>query len=62
MTRDAVSLFSSEERDPREIVRQARLAEEAGLDSLWIFDHFHPWLDAGSLDRAGGHPRDSQDS
>ncbi len=38
--------LSSEEHDPREIVRQARLAEEAGFDSLWISDHFHPWLDA----------------
>jgi G6PDH family F420-dependent oxidoreductase len=37
--------LSSEEHDPREIVRQARLAEEAGFDSLWISDHFHPWLD-----------------
>ena len=38
--------LSSEEHDPREIVRQARLAEEAGFDGLWISDHFHPWLDA----------------
>jgi G6PDH family F420-dependent oxidoreductase len=37
--------LASEENDPREIVRQARLAEEAGFDSLWISDHFHPWLD-----------------
>ena len=26
-------------------MRQARLAEEAGFDGLWISDHFHPWLD-----------------
>ena len=38
--------LSSEEHDPREIVRQARLAEEAGFDDLWISDHFHAWLDA----------------
>jgi G6PDH family F420-dependent oxidoreductase len=37
--------LSAEERDPREIVRQARLAQEAGFDGLWISDHFHPWLD-----------------
>jgi G6PDH family F420-dependent oxidoreductase len=37
--------LASEEHDPPEIVRQARLAEEAGFDSLWISDHFHPWLD-----------------
>ncbi|HMG64059.1 MAG TPA: TIGR03557 family F420-dependent LLM class oxidoreductase [Streptosporangiaceae bacterium] len=37
--------LSSEEHDPREIVRQARLAEQAGFDGLWISDHFHPWLD-----------------
>ncbi|GGK83015.1 LLM class F420-dependent oxidoreductase [Planomonospora sp. ID91781] len=37
--------LSSEEHDPRELVRQARLAEQAGFESLWISDHFHPWLD-----------------
>lgn len=37
--------LASEENDPREIVRQARLAEEAGFDCLWISDHFHPWLE-----------------
>ncbi|HEY3978720.1 MAG TPA: TIGR03557 family F420-dependent LLM class oxidoreductase [Streptosporangiaceae bacterium] len=37
--------LSSEEHDPRELVRQARLAQEAGFDGLWISDHFHPWLD-----------------
>ncbi len=36
----------AEEHAPRELVRQARLAEEAGFDGLWISDHFHPWLDA----------------
>jgi len=38
--------LSSEEFDPRELVRQARMAEEAGFDGLWISDHFHPWNDA----------------
>ena len=38
--------LSSEKHDPREIIRQARLAEETGFDGLWISDHFYPWLDA----------------
>jgi G6PDH family F420-dependent oxidoreductase len=38
-------VLSSEEFGPRELVRQARLAEEAGFDGLWISDHFHPWND-----------------
>ncbi len=37
--------LSSEEFGPGELVRQARLAEEAGFDGLWISDHFHPWND-----------------
>jgi G6PDH family F420-dependent oxidoreductase len=37
--------LSAEEQDPRELVRQAKMAEEAGFDALWISDHFHPWLD-----------------
>jgi G6PDH family F420-dependent oxidoreductase len=37
--------LSSEETAPRELVRQARLAEQAGFDGLWISDHFHPWND-----------------
>lgn len=30
---------------PREIVRQAVLAEEAGFDFVEVSDHFHPWLE-----------------
>jgi G6PDH family F420-dependent oxidoreductase len=37
--------LSSEEFDPRELVRQARMAEDAGFSGLWISDHFHPWND-----------------
>ena len=39
-------VLSSEEFGAFELVRQARLAEEAGFDGLWISDHFHPWNDA----------------
>ncbi|MFG2553903.1 LLM class F420-dependent oxidoreductase [Streptomyces sp. NPDC048581] len=38
--------LSSEEHGPAELVEQARMAEQAGFDSLWISDHFHPWNDA----------------
>src|SRR5436305_7778312 len=37
--------LSSEETAPRELVRQATMAEQAGFDGLWISDHFHPWND-----------------
>ena len=37
--------LSSEEFGPAELVRQARMAEQAGFDGLWISDHFHPWND-----------------
>ena len=35
--------LSSEEYAPEQLLEQARLAEEAGFDALWISDHFHPW-------------------
>lgn len=38
--------LSCEEYSPAQLVEQARLADEAGFESLWISDHFHPWNDA----------------
>jgi G6PDH family F420-dependent oxidoreductase len=37
--------LSCAEFGPKELVRQARLAEQAGFDRLWISDHYHPWND-----------------
>jgi coenzyme F420-dependent glucose-6-phosphate dehydrogenase len=37
--------LSSEEHHPSDLVRHARLAEQAGFDFVMISDHFHPWLD-----------------
>ncbi|MDO0913264.1 LLM class F420-dependent oxidoreductase [Streptomyces sp. DT2A-34] len=37
--------LSCEEHSPAELVDQARMAEQAGFDSLWISDHYHPWND-----------------
>jgi alkanesulfonate monooxygenase SsuD/methylene tetrahydromethanopterin reductase-like flavin-dependent oxidoreductase (luciferase family) len=39
-----VTLPSREEYEPAHLVRQARLAEQAGFDPLWISDRFDPWL------------------
>jgi G6PDH family F420-dependent oxidoreductase len=38
--------LSSEEFGPRELIAQARMAEDAGFQGLWISDHYHPWNDA----------------
>src|SRR3954467_8919820 len=35
--------LSTEEYDSRELIEQARAAEQAGFQGLWISDHFHPW-------------------
>jgi G6PDH family F420-dependent oxidoreductase len=35
--------LSSEEFTPKELITQARWAEEAGFSRLWISDHYHPW-------------------
>lgn len=38
--------LSSEQWTPQSLVDQARRAEDAGFEALWISDHFHPWNDA----------------
>ena len=38
--------LSSEEHSPRELVENARRAEDAGFSYALISDHFHPWVDA----------------
>lgn len=38
--------LASEEFGPSELLRQARMAEEAGFEALWISDHYHPWTEA----------------
>lgn len=37
--------LSSEEHPPQVLAEQARLAEQAGFQALWISDHYHPWND-----------------
>jgi G6PDH family F420-dependent oxidoreductase len=37
--------LSCEEFGPRELVRQAKQAADAGFERLWISDHYHPWND-----------------
>ena len=36
---------SSEEHDARTLVAIAQRAESAGFRSVWISDHYHPWID-----------------
>jgi coenzyme F420-dependent glucose-6-phosphate dehydrogenase len=38
--------LSSEEHGPRDLVRNAQRAEEAGFDFVSVSDHFHPWVSA----------------
>jgi coenzyme F420-dependent glucose-6-phosphate dehydrogenase len=38
--------LSSEEHPPGDLVRFARLAEEAGFTYALVSDHFHPWVSA----------------
>jgi G6PDH family F420-dependent oxidoreductase len=37
--------LSSEQFNAKDLIDQARRAEEAGFAGLWISDHFHPWID-----------------
>src|SRR3954469_24677331 len=37
--------LSCEQFDPAELIDQAKRAEAAGFQGLWISDHFHPWHD-----------------
>ena len=37
--------LSCEEYSGTEVIEQAKQAEAAGFDCLWISDHFHPWND-----------------
>ena len=45
MTRFGYAI-SSEEHAPADLVRNAALAEDAGLEFALISDHYHPWVDA----------------
>ena len=38
--------LSCEEFGPAELLDQAKMAEQAGFDALWISDHYHPWTDS----------------
>jgi G6PDH family F420-dependent oxidoreductase len=38
--------LACEEFTPSELLEQARGAEAAGFEALWISDHYHPWIDA----------------
>jgi G6PDH family F420-dependent oxidoreductase len=38
--------ISSEEHHPNDIIKHARLAEDAGFTYALISDHYHPWVDA----------------
>ncbi|MFF6802824.1 TIGR03557 family F420-dependent LLM class oxidoreductase [Streptomyces sp. NPDC012616] len=35
--------LACEEFAPADLVEQARMAEQAGFQALWISDHYHPW-------------------
>ncbi|MPZ22692.1 MAG: TIGR03557 family F420-dependent LLM class oxidoreductase [Dehalococcoidia bacterium] len=37
--------IASEEHQPRDLVRYAQMAEEAGFSFALISDHYHPWID-----------------
>src|SRR5215216_5318873 len=37
--------LSCEEHAPRDLVLDAKRAQDAGFHALWISDHYHPWND-----------------
>jgi G6PDH family F420-dependent oxidoreductase len=37
--------LSCEEFGPHDLLAQAKLASDAGIDRFWISDHYHPWND-----------------
>jgi G6PDH family F420-dependent oxidoreductase len=39
------AFLSSEEHGPQALLEQAKLAERSGIHSIFISDHFHPWID-----------------
>jgi len=49
--------LSSEEHGAPSLVRIAQQAENAGFESVWISDHFHPWLDEQVRARSWVHHR-----
>jgi len=38
--------LACEEFGPADLLDQAKMAQEAGFQGLWISDHYHPWVDA----------------
>jgi G6PDH family F420-dependent oxidoreductase len=40
------AFLSSEEHDGRSLVRQAQMADAVNIRSLFVSDHFHPWIDS----------------
>ncbi len=37
--------LACEEFRPNDLIEQAKMAEAAGFEALWISDHYHPWLE-----------------
>jgi G6PDH family F420-dependent oxidoreductase len=37
--------LSCEQFGPKELIDQAKRAQDAGFEALWISDHYHPWND-----------------
>jgi G6PDH family F420-dependent oxidoreductase len=45
MTAEIGYFLSSEENGPRELVRFARMGQDAGFRSVFVSDHYHPWTE-----------------